>query len=230
MVPKVCTYCTRLPFASGTRTQAAIVAAFGGVVAGVGDVSGDGVPDILVGAPFQDVGGSDNNQGQAFVFSGADGRPLQTLTNPTPQSQAFFGSAVAGVGDVTGDGVPDLLVGAPGQDVGSNQNQGQAFIFAISAATVVKVPLRWCGVEGSPSMTNPAVVGETSQNGVLLRRLGRANGIYAPQTTVAFRSGVTPLRMRDFPVIADPNTKIGAPGDVSLGRFLNDLTLLCHKN
>lgn len=36
---------------------------------------------------------------------------------------------MAGVGDVNVDNIPDLLVGVPGQDVGGNSNQGQAFLF-----------------------------------------------------------------------------------------------------
>lgn len=98
---------------------------FGISVAGVGDVNGDNVPDILVGAEFQDVGGN-ADQGQAFVFSGADGSLLLTLNDPTPQAGARFGAedAVAGVGDVNGDNVPDILIGANEQDVGGNVNQG----------------------------------------------------------------------------------------------------------
>jgi Ca2+-binding RTX toxin-like protein len=103
---------------------------FGWSVAGAGDVNGDGSPDLLVGAPFQDVNGNDT-QGQAFVFNGADGSLLLTLDNPTPQTTiANFGIAVAGAGDVNGDGSPDLLVGAVGQDVNGNSIQGQAFVFS----------------------------------------------------------------------------------------------------
>ena len=39
------------------------------------------------------------------------------LDNPTPQSDAYFGWSVAGAGDVNRDGIPDVLVGAPGQAV-----------------------------------------------------------------------------------------------------------------
>src|SRR5262245_18786528 len=53
-----------------------------------------------------------------------------TLNDPTPQASAFFGSAAATIGDVNRDGVPDVVVGAPSQNVGDNEGQGRAFIFS----------------------------------------------------------------------------------------------------
>lgn len=104
-------------------------ASFGWAVAGAGDVNGDGLADLLVGAPHQDVAGN-GAQGQAFVFSGFDGSLLLTLDDPTPQEIGRFSYAVAGAGDVDGDSVPDLLVGAPLKTVGGNDFQGQAFVFS----------------------------------------------------------------------------------------------------
>ena len=113
------------------------VAYFGQAVAGVGDINEDGVPDLLVGAPFQDVGGN-SDQGQVFIFSGKDGSLLETLDNPNPQANAWFGSSVAVLGDVNGDNVPELLVGASAQDVGGNSNQGQAFVFIGSDGSLLE--------------------------------------------------------------------------------------------
>ncbi|MBP1152832.1 integrin alpha [Methylocaldum sp. RMAD-M] len=104
-------------------------ASFGNDVATVGDVNGDGIPDFLVGVPGQNVLGR-KDQGRAYVFSGANRKVLRTLNNPSPQSGALFGSVVAAAGDVNGDGIPDLLVGAHEQDVGGNVNQGRAFVFS----------------------------------------------------------------------------------------------------
>jgi len=98
-------------------------------VAGAGDVNGDGVPDLLAGAPGHDVAGGARDQGQALVFSGTDASLLLALDTPTPDSNAGFGEEVAGIGDVDGDGAPDFLVGAPGHDVGGNDRQGRAFVF-----------------------------------------------------------------------------------------------------
>jgi FG-GAP repeat protein len=113
------------------------LALFGSAVAGAGDVNRDGRADLLVGAPGQRVGGR-ANQGQAYVLSGADGRLLLTLDNPTPQADAAFGAAVAGIGDVNSDGLPDLLVGAPEQDEGGSNRRGQAFVFSGADGSVLR--------------------------------------------------------------------------------------------
>ena len=95
--------------------------------AAVGDVNGDGRDDIVVGAFYW---GGDVQEGRVYVFSGADGSLLFTLTTPNPQAGgANFGLDVA-VGDVDGDGRDDIAVSACGQDVGGNRNQGQAYVFS----------------------------------------------------------------------------------------------------
>jgi len=113
------------------------LAQFGFAIAGASDVSGDGVPDFLVGAPvaFQ-------SRGQAFLFSGFDGGLLFTFDNPEPVGGLGFGSAVAGVADITGDGVRDLAVGAFGNDVGGIADAGEIVLFSGSDGTLVR-SARW---------------------------------------------------------------------------------------
>lgn len=80
----------------------------GSAVAGIGDIDGDDHDDLLVGAPGDDTAGAD--AGAAIVFSGAGGEPLLTVLG-TSAGDAF-GSAVAAIGDLTADTIPDFLVGA----------------------------------------------------------------------------------------------------------------------
>ena len=82
---------------------------FGFSVSGAGDVNGDGVADLIVGARLDDNNGS--NSGSARVFSGTDGSVLYTFDGDSAGD--FFGQSVSGAGDVNGDGFDDLIVGAP---------------------------------------------------------------------------------------------------------------------
>ncbi len=102
---------------------------FGWTVNSAGDLNRDGVPDIAVGAPYSTVDDR-STQGRAYVYSGADGSLLYHIDHPQPQAGASFGWYVTSAGDLNEDGVPDLLIGAPYQDVGAVAAQGTAFAFS----------------------------------------------------------------------------------------------------
>ncbi|MFK7742513.1 MAG: FG-GAP-like repeat-containing protein [Planctomycetota bacterium] len=84
---------------------------FGEAVANAGDVNGDGTNDIIVGA--RGGPGPNSEPGRVLVFSGRDSHLLFQVDGVAGMN-SFFGDAVAGVGDVNGDGKGDILVGDPG--------------------------------------------------------------------------------------------------------------------
>jgi hypothetical protein len=89
-------------------------AELGTSVSGAGDVNGDGYDDVIVGAPGYDGGQAD--EGAAFVFlggaSGIDGTPTTAFFDiQTNLAGSALGTAVAGAGDINGDGYADLVVG-----------------------------------------------------------------------------------------------------------------------
>jgi RHS repeat-associated protein len=99
--------------------------------AGVGDVNGDGIGDFAIGTQAFDTGGGANlDAGKVVVYMGGKDGPHDPWTIESNQPGAHFG-AVAETGDLDGDGLADLAVGASEwEDDPVNQlNEGAVFIF-----------------------------------------------------------------------------------------------------
>jgi hypothetical protein len=77
---------------------------YGTIVANIGDITGDNVPEYAAGAPY------DTNGGNVRIVNGVTNAVLTTLAALTVGER--YGQAIAGVGDINGDGVPDFAIGA----------------------------------------------------------------------------------------------------------------------
>jgi len=111
----------------------------GGAVAGLGDVDGDGVPDLLLGAPNASPGGL-AQAGLVQLRSGATGQILLELEGA--EGGAFFGQVIANVHDIDGDGVDDFAIGAPSAGPNGMQDAGSVFVYSGATAELL---YRWDG-------------------------------------------------------------------------------------
>ncbi len=123
---------------------------FGDALVHLGDVDGDGVPDIAVGAPLEDLSGSiDSNRGAIHVLLLNSDGTVKTATRissrvnggPVLADEDHFGASVTSLGDLDADGVVDLLVGAPGDDAEGDQ-QGAVYVVYLNADGSAKRTLK----------------------------------------------------------------------------------------
>ncbi|MDO9016376.1 MAG: FG-GAP-like repeat-containing protein [Deltaproteobacteria bacterium] len=117
--------------------------AFGFAVANAGDVNGDGYADLVVGATGGSPGGL-GLAGEAYVFHGSAagiGATAARILGGAARGNEF-GRAVAGAGDVNGDGYADIVVGEPYADPGGRMEAGAARVFLGSAEGVSAVAAR----------------------------------------------------------------------------------------
>jgi hypothetical protein len=159
-----------------TLTGAAASDWFGYAVAGAGDVNGDGYDDVIVGAHYNDAGGT--SAGRAYVYYGGTSPDATAdLTFTGAAAGDFFGRAVASAGDVDGDGYDDVLVGAYLNDA-NGTDAGRAYLYYGGASTDL--------------VADVIYTGEAAGNyfGYALTGLGDVNGDgYADVAVGAYRNG-----------------------------------------
>ncbi|MCB9896469.1 MAG: FG-GAP repeat protein [Planctomycetes bacterium] len=132
--------------------------AFGFAVTALGDVDGDGVPDMAAGC-LASWPPPPQHPGYVDVRSGADGALLFHWSGHALQDR--YGSALASVGDVDGDGTCDVLIGAP------DPTQATHGLVELRSGRTGTVLVRHVGLAGDQFLgADVAAAGDRDDDGV----------------------------------------------------------------
>ncbi len=136
-------------------------------VAGADDFDGDGVPEVIVGALYANSG----NTGSVFVLSGATGALLRR--HDGTYWWEGFGNSVGATGDLDGDGVGDLIIGAPYSRASGLAGSGRALVFSGAAGNLLH---EFQGIRAADQLGwSVSGAGDTDRDGIEDLVIGAAN-------------------------------------------------------
>ena len=128
-------------------------------VSSAGDVNGDGIDDLIIGASSADPNGN-SNAGESYVVFGSDqGFSTSLELSALDGSNGFVingidggdnsGNSVSGAGDINGDGIDDLIIGASGANSLPNGQRGGASYVVFGSDQGFSASLNPADLDGS---------------------------------------------------------------------------------
>ena len=151
---------------------------FGQSAANIGDLNDDGVDDLVVGAPSDNGAAhpSPKNRGAVHImFMNTNGSVDSTVeiddtSGPTISNGDRFGWSVANIGDLDGDGINDIAVGARADDNGGSDRGAVHIMFMNRNGSVDST------VEINSSTTNGPSLGNSDNFGKSVTSMGDLDG------------------------------------------------------
>lgn len=170
--------------------------AFQGSPLAVGDLNDDGLDDVVVAAPQADgPNGSRSDAGEVYVVFGRSSWPPGIdLASTDPDVEIIGANAsdrlgnLVGVGDVTGDGVADLVTGAPGGDgpLDARTDAGEVHVFH---GPLAPGPIDLADTSADLSLIGPDAGDLLARSGAVLDRDG--DGVRDLLVAAPFADGPT---------------------------------------
>lgn len=160
---------------------------FGAALANLGDLNGDGTPELAVGSPYDDEIGTDRGAVRILFLDSSTGQVQSTVKladglngfSGILNDNDHFGSAVAAMGDLDGDGIPDMAVGAPGDD-DNGTDRGAVWLLFLNADGSVHYQQKISDLSGGLA----AGLNDNDQFGGAVAGAGDLNGDGIPDLVV----------------------------------------------
>lgn len=187
---------------------------FGLSVDGAGDMNGDDLAEVIVGA---DQSGTGSN-GYARVHEGSDGSTVFDVTSADPSNALLLGTSVAGLGDVNGDFSLEVGVGAPlaGGSSGPNIARGEVRVVSGPDLSGCAGTSTYC-VAGVNSSGTQALIGSLGTTSIAANDLILTVNGATPNTLGIFYYG--PAQLNAIPINGTSSFRCVGAGGVSIYRL-----------